>query len=232
MTAHLSIPWPDAAPFAGRSGRPIRILAVSDELDPALEHETNRERLEPIDLVVGCGDLQADQLCFVADAFRAPLVYVRGNHDSGGRWSRGAVRLPVPLRGGSRTEAGLRIVGLGWPGLETSRGHALRDGAAAWRDVLGLALHIMFRPPFRERGRRMLVVSHAAPLGLGDGPDAYHRGFAAYRWLLARLRPPLWLHGHTTLASTSGRRVDADGTAIVNVTGAVLVELLPPGGRG
>jgi hypothetical protein len=58
--------------------------------------------------------------------------------------------------------------------------------------------------------------------------DAYHVGFGAYRWLLDRLQPPLWLHGHTTLASVSELVTRANQTSVVNVTGAVLLELSPP----
>jgi hypothetical protein len=46
--------------------------------------------------------------------------------------------------------------------------------------------------------------------------------------LLERLRPPLWLHGHTTTASVPSLVVQAGPTTVVNVTGAVLVELTPP----
>jgi hypothetical protein len=56
----------------------------------------------------------------------------------------------------------------------------------------------------------------------------YHRGFPAYRWLLRRLRPVLWLHGHTTTASVQTLETHAGPTTLINVTGAVLIELLPP----
>ena len=85
----------------------------------------------------------------------------------------------------------------------------------------------------RVRGRRPdIIVSHAPPLGLGDTPeDHYHRGFAAYRWLLERLKPPLWVHGHTALAATDHWWVKHGQTTIVNVTGAVVLEVLPAGAR-
>jgi Icc-related predicted phosphoesterase len=82
------------------------------------------------------------------------------------------------------------------------------------------------------RRESVLVISHAAPTGAGDGSDLYHVGFPAYRWLLRRLRPPLWLHGHTTTASVDALRVDVDDTVLVNVTGSVLVELAPPDEAG
>jgi Icc-related predicted phosphoesterase len=58
--------------------------------------------------------------------------------------------------------------------------------------------------------------------------DAYHVGFAAYRWLLERLHPPLWLHGHTTPASVVDWRDSLGTSLVVNVTGSVVVELVPP----
>jgi Icc-related predicted phosphoesterase len=75
-----------------------------------------------------------------------------------------------------------------------------------------------------------LVMTHAAPRGLNDAPDQAHRGFTAYRWLLDRLSPPLWLHGHTALVrrGMDARCIRHEGTTLVNVTGATLVELTPP----
>ena len=72
-----------------------------------------------------------------------------------------------------------------------------------------------------------LVISHAPPLGAGDAADPYHRGFRAYRWLLEHARPVLWLHGHSPLASVPWL-VTRGSTTLVNVTGAVLIELVPP----
>ena len=75
----------------------------------------------------------------------------------------------------------------------------------------------------------MVVISHVAPEGAGDVPnELYHKGFGAYRWLLDRFRPPLWLHGHTTTASVTELQVAAGPTTVVNVTGAVLVSCCRP----
>jgi len=223
----LEIDWPDARPFVDRDGRPIRLLAVSDVVDPALEQAANRAGIGPIDGIVGCGDLEADWLTFLGDAFGVPMVHVRGNHDRGGAWRHGATHAPVSLESGHIDRlAGIAIGGLAWPGVDEP-GNARRPWRA-WLDSLGLARRIAVG---RLTGRRepILVISHAPPEGLGDVPtDRYHQGFAAYRWLLERLRPPLWLHGHTTTASVPELTVEAGPTSVVNVTGAVLVELRPP----
>ncbi len=79
----------------------------------------------------------------------------------------------------------------------------------------------------KVRARRPdIIVSHAPPQGLGDTPeDHYHRGFAAYRWLLERLKPSLWIHGHTALAASNGWWVSHGPTTVINATGAVLIEI-------
>ncbi|TME09034.1 MAG: hypothetical protein E6I65_11960 [Chloroflexi bacterium] len=223
MTRRLSLVWPDPRPFAARDGRPIRILAASDEHDPALDFAPNREALGRLDLVIGCGDLGLDQLGFLGDAFTTPLLFVRGNHDRGGPWPAPA-RLPMPFAGlDRRSLPGTTIIGLPWPGGEATP--ARRDEGAAWRQVLSTLKLRLVAPD----GGAWLVVSHAPPRDAGDSPDdPYHVGFAAYRTVLERLRPRLWLHGHTTRAAAPTWRVEHGPTTLVNVTGSVLVELLPP----
>jgi hypothetical protein len=222
VTRRISLEWPDPRPFQGRKGRPIRILAASDEQDPALDQMTNREALGRVDLVVGGGDLSPEYVAFLADAFPGPFVYVRGNHDHAGPWPA-LDKLPVASEGvDTRTLPGVSIVALPWP---TPRfGIAKRDEGAAWRQVMtALGLRLLVPGP-----RPWIVVSHAPPRDAGDTPDdPYHVGFAAYRTVLERLRPRLWLHGHTTRASAPNPIVDHGPTTLVNVTGSVLVELRP-----
>ena len=231
MTRRLSMVWPDARPFKDRDGAPIRLLAVSDEVDPTLEHEVNRAAIGRIDGVVGCGDLEPPYLGFLGDAFHVPVAYIRGNHDRGGHWRDTVSDAPRPLRSGRLTEiCGLTVAPFEWPGVGSTRA-ALRDERGAWFDVLRAARGLLAR---RLRGPAgpVLVLSHAPPRGVGDSTaDPYHLGYAAYRWLLDRVRPPLWLHGHVTPASVRDWRDACGPTTVANVTGAVLVELTPPGAQ-
>jgi len=227
----VRIPWPDRRPFADRGDRPIRFLAASDEVDKSLEYEANRAALGHLDGVIGCGDLSPEWLAFLADAFGAPLVYVRGNHDRGGGWEQERRLAPRPLEtGGSTRLEGIPIAGLEWPGVERQGNE--RHSGLAWVDALRLARRWLL-PRLARRGQAVIVISHVPPAGAGDAPaDPYHAGFGAYRWLLDRLRPPLWLHGHTTTASVPSLLVHAGPTTLVNVTGAVLLEIVPPGSNG
>lgn len=222
MIRRMELHWPDAAAFREHEDGRIRLLAASDEPDKALEDARTREGLGRIDLLVGCGDLHPDYLAFLGDAFRAPLVYVRGNHDHGGAWAahEGHVPEPVPDARPFR-EDGLRIAGLSWPERRGNEGQ--RDEQVAWSQAARLAIRA-----FTDRQGPLMLISHAPPEGAGDvAEDPFHAGFSAYGWLARRLRPPLWLHGHTPIAARRDWACAVGGTTYVNVTGAALIELVP-----
>jgi hypothetical protein len=231
MTARLQVAWPDPWLFEQRLGRPYQILALADEIDRSLESAETRAGLGQVDLIVGCGDLPVDYLRFVTDVFETvPLAYVRGNHDVGGDWETGdatAVHLPEPLPDGQPWTDG-QITVVGFSGIP-------RHGGAKGLQVgsftrVNRVLMAWLRLRRRPAAQPVLFISHVAPRGINDGPDRMHRGSRALRWLAARLEPPLWLHGHTTLLTRrlEDRSVRSGPTLFYNAAGAVLVELRPP----
>jgi Icc-related predicted phosphoesterase len=223
MINRLHVEWPDPVVFAGRGGRPIRLLVASDDAEPALRHAANRDALGQLDGILGAGDLEPEWLAFLADAFHAPLVYVRGNHDRGGQWVEKPLVVPEWLVPGRIDRlAGVPIVGLEWPGIDQAGNR--RRPWLAWRQAIGTVGRVVRAQLWRAP---VIVLSHVPPAGIGDADDAYHVGFSAYRWLLGRLAPPVWLHGHTTTASVP-RLVERSGSTVVaNATGALLLELVP-----
>ncbi len=228
MTDRLRVRWPDPAPFVARGGRPVRLLAISDEPDPSLDSPATRDRIGEVDFVVGAGDLQPEYLLFVADAFQAPLRYVRGNHDVGAAWGHSERRhLPEPMRDGAVVaECGIRLVGFSGSPRYNERGMQVGALGMWWKVLIAWVRAQLARP--------ILVVTHAPPRGVNDDQDIAHRGFTAFRWLADRLEPPLWLHGHTALVrrGIDDRTARHDGTLFYNCTGATLVELVPPDAQG
>jgi uncharacterized protein len=228
VTDRLRVTWPDPAAFAGRDGRPIRILAISDEPDPSLDSPATREGLGMVDFIVGAGDLQPEYLSFVSDAFHAPLHYVRGNHDVGPAWAHTERELlPEPMEDGVLvTECGIRLVG--FSGSPRYNERNMQVGS------LGMWLKVIRASGRAQRARPVMVVTHTPPRDVNDDDDLPHRGFTSFRWLAERLDPPLWLHGHTALVrrGIDDRTATAGGTVFYNCTGATLVELQPPAADG
>jgi hypothetical protein len=228
MTQRLEVRWPDPLPFVGVGGRPIRILAVSDEPDQSMDSAVTRQRIGAVDLIIGAGDLEPDYLSFVADAFHAPLRYIRGNHDVGPAWSHTRrTLLPEPMRDGKVVEeVGLRLVGFSGSPIYNERGMQV-SALGMWARVLGSW-------SAAQRARPVIVVTHAPPRDVNDDDDKPHRGFTSFRWLADRLGPPLWLHGHTALVrrGLDDRTAVRNGTLFYNCTGATLIELLPPDADG
>ena len=59
----------------------MRILSVSDVVDPLLYPRLDKDQFGRINLIIGCGDLPPEYLSYLAHAFDVPLFYVKGNHD-------------------------------------------------------------------------------------------------------------------------------------------------------
>jgi Icc-related predicted phosphoesterase len=72
-----------------------------------------------------------------------------------------------------------------------------------------------------------VLLTHAAPRGIGDGADPAHLGFTALNTLIARLRPTVALHGHVDPAAAAHRDRRVGETIVRNVTGRHLLDIEP-----
>ena len=59
----------------------MKILLLADEECLYLWDYYRPGRLDGVDLMISCGDLDPDYLTFLVTMGRAPLLYVHGNHD-------------------------------------------------------------------------------------------------------------------------------------------------------
>ena len=175
----------------------MRILAVSDVPSEYLWGPGVREGLRGTDLILSCGDLDPEYLSFLVSFTSAPLLYVRGNHDQ--RYEATPPEGCECVDGRLIVCKGLRILGLGGSIRYNRSGPPYQYTQAEMRRrVRKLWLSL------QRRGGFDILLTHSAAFGLGDGEDQAHVGFMAFRELLDRWTPPLFVHGHTHLNYHTG----------------------------
>ena len=64
----------------------MKILVLADHKSKSLYDYYEPQKLEGVDLIISCGDLEPNYLSFFATLCHAPVLYVRGNHDEVSEW--------------------------------------------------------------------------------------------------------------------------------------------------
>lgn len=195
----------------------IRALAVADEESKYIWDYFDRSKFRGIDVIIACGDLKPSYLSFLTTMISAPLLYVHGNHD--GRM------LSHPPEGCDNLEQkmqvikGVRFIGFGGALANSPKPFHYTEQDAA-RQVIRRMQEISYHGGFD------VLVTHAPAAGLGEGEDAFHKGFKAYRALLDLFRPGYHFHGHQHLNYGSNKRIiQYEDTTIYNAFGYSILDL-------
>lgn len=215
------------------------MLAVADEVSDAL-WGPRAAALHP-DLVLAAGDLPWDYLEFLASATDAPVLFVPGNHDEAlprvrahrsGQFLRAGMPTDPPRPAGCRTVddvvvdvAGLRIAGLG--GCVRYRPGPNQYSQREYHRRAARLLRRVGRLRRRSPGDVDVLLTHAPPLGLGDGDDGPHVGVEALHPLLERLAPRWHLHGHIHPYGVARPDRHVGTTTIRNVIPYRMIEIEP-----
>ena len=187
----------------------MKLLLLSDVESQYLWDYYQPGRLDDIDLMLSCGDLNAKYLSFLVTMGRAPLLYVHGNHDR--------TYASHPPEGCDCIEDklvkvnGLRILGLG--------GSIRYNGGTNQYTEREMARRLMkLWPRIILAGGVDIVLTHSPAKGLGDGGDPAHEGFGCFLRLLDTFHPKYLIHGHVHMNyGASIERIRTYGeTTIVN----------------
>ena len=165
----------------------MKLLLISDKESPYYWDYYQPGKLDGVDLIISCGDLNSNYLSFLVTLSGIPLLYVHGNHDK--------TYCDHPPEGCECIEdklisvKGLRIMGLGGSILYSGGPHQYTEREMVWRIR-------KLKPRLWRAGGVDIVVTHAPAQGLGDGADYAHRGFACLTRFLEEYRPKYLVHGH------------------------------------
>jgi len=195
----------------------VKLLLISDKECPALWDYYQPGRLDGIDLILSCGDLNPSYLSFLVTMGRAPVLYVHGNHDT--RYQHTPPEGCDCIEDQLVTINGLRILGLGGSPLYSGGQHQYSERQMA-RRIRKL------RGKVRRAGGVDIVLTHAPAEGYGDGNDYAHRGFRCLLDFIDRYQPRYLIHGHVHMNYQNGSRICQRGeTTVINAYERYVLEL-------
>ena len=165
----------------------MKILILSDVESKYLWDYFEKEKLEGIDLILSCGDLKPQYLSFLASFTKAPVLYVRGNHDD-------CYEINPPdgcicIEDSIYNFNGLRIMGLGGS-IKYNNGKNQYTQNQMKKRVKRMWFKLM-----RNHGFDILL-THAPAAGFHEGDDRAHKGFDIFSELIDRYHPKFFINGH------------------------------------
>jgi Icc-related predicted phosphoesterase len=167
---------------------PLTVLAIADQVSPALYDSFRVERWRDVDLILSCGDLPPDYLDFLCSSLDVPILYVRGNHD--GVFDSSRYDGCENVHGKIVTCKGIRIVGF-------QGSHRYNNGPYQYTEAQMRRIVRRARLQSIRTGPPEIVLTHAPLAGCHDGSDICHRGFECFNKAVEAWRPQFFIHGHT-----------------------------------
>jgi len=198
----------------------MKILTVSDYVEPKLYQQFDAQTFNGIDLILSCGDLPPEYLAFLANTLEAPLYYVHGNHD---------IRYNYKTPPGCMDLNGriIKYKGVSFLGFEGSRWY--NGGPHQYKEQQMRARVRKLRFKIWWHGKPDVIITHAPPRKIHDAEDECHRGFKVFQWLIDHYRPRYFIHGHihTQFNDPSDRITIVNQTKVVNSYGYWIFEINP-----
>ncbi|MDR0400586.1 MAG: metallophosphoesterase [Treponema sp.] len=206
----------------------MKILCISDQIDPLVYSNGIKERFSDVEMILCAGDLPLDYLDFIVSSLNKPLLFVFGNHNlehleyyrpRGEPYTVGesAYQGSGAVHVGSRVvvQEGLIIAGLGGS-MRYNRGENQFTEIQMMAEIFKLIPRLLINRLFRGRYVDILL-THASPKGIHDKEDRCHWGFNAFLWFMRTFKPKYLIHGHIHLYSLSDIRVSHyEGTQVIN----------------
>ena len=196
----------------------MKILLVADKESPYYWDYYQPGKLDGVDLILSCGDLNSKYLSFLVTMGRAPVLYVHGNHDK--TYDRHPPEGCDCIEDKLVVVKGLRILGLGGSAWYSGGQHQYSE-----KEMTRRIRKLRFR--LWRAGGVDVVVTHAPAAGYSDSDDYCHRGFDCFLDLIDKYHPRYFVHGHVHMNYTSRpeRTHQRGDTTIINAYEPYLLEI-------
>ena len=203
----------------------MKILAVSDIESKYFYDFYAPGKLDGIDLILACGDLNRAYLEFLVTMSGATVLYVHGNHDE--RLDKAPPEGCVCVDDQVYVHNGVRVLGLGGS-------YRYRDGKYMYTEAqMRRRIRRLWLRLRRHKGFDILL-THAPARGINDFDSLSHRGFECFVGLLDKYRPKFFVHGHIhkNYGVHIPQRTQRDGTTVINAYEYCLFEYETEDPRG
>lgn len=232
----------------------MKILCVSDFVDPLIYNQNVKESFSDIDLILCAGDLPMDYIDFIVTVFNKPTYFIFGNHNLKDYhyYHKSADINSNAYRDYNDTS---HAHGATYAGFKTFENYDLliTDPQTGKKRPLLIAgasgtvkynrglnqfseLQMKFQllkmiPKLRRNKRKYgtyldIFLTHASPLNIHDHPDPCHKGFDCYNWFIQKYKPSYMVHGHIHLYDMREERIGKYyNTTVVNAYSHCVIEL-------
>jgi Icc-related predicted phosphoesterase len=216
----------------------VKILCISDQIDPLVYSPSIKTRFSDIDLILCAGDLPLDYLDYIISSLNKPLYFVFGNHHTEDlRYFKRTWDSPLiednreffacgAVHAGSKvlTEGKFIIAGLGGS-MRYNKGANQFTELQMFMEALKLVPKLWWNRLFHGRFLDILL-THAPPKGIHDKNDKCHWGFKTYLWFMKTFKPKYLVHGHIHLYDLSAVRCTKwEKTTVINAYGHYVIDL-------
>ena len=165
----------------------MKILILADVESKYLWDYFDKSKLEGVDLILSCGDLNPQYLSFLASFTQSPVLYVRGNHDD--CYEQTPPEGCICIEDKIYTYKGLRIMGLGGS-IRYKKGINQYTQRQMQHRFSRMWLQLKCKKGFD------ILLTHSPAAGINDGFDSVHQGFTVFNELLDTYHPAYFIHGH------------------------------------
>lgn len=216
----------------------MKILCVSDQIDPLVYSSAAKDYFKDIDLVLCAGDLPMEYVDYIVSVLNKPTYFVFGNHNlEEFHYYHGKRDTSfIAAAAGDLTHAH----GAVYAGFKVLRENKLliagtsgsiryNNGECQYTDREMFFAHKDDSPSFvQQAALRPLCgyfLTHSPPLGIHDKEDRCHRGFACFLWFLRKFKPTYMVHGHIHLYDLQEKRVTQwNSTTVINAYSHYVIE--------
>jgi Icc-related predicted phosphoesterase len=212
----------------------LKILCISDKIDPLIYSNNIKNRFNDIDLILSAGDLELKYYGFIVSSLNKPLLFVFGNHNLKSlrqyrnKYDQLNIEKPdiitnlLPSYGsiylGDKVKniKSLLVAGLGGS-IKYNNGPNQFSEFEMVLKIFKILPKLVINRIFHGRWLDILL-THVPPRELGDREDRCHQGFKVFRTFLKLFKPRYLLHGHIHLYDiNASREIKFMETKIVNI---------------